>query len=337
MDISRLTIDEWADDQGRNHGQEEPFHRPAVLRVVDRHADGDLQLYGGYKGDQLVAMAPVVVSDRTVGRTITSPPPAMGIPHMGPVLLPRSPKRRSQEKLNQRFATGLLDALDVDDTRTLFRMVTSPAVRDSRPYAWRDLRTKPLYTYVVDLADRTPEDLESQFSRSLRRDIRNARESEELTVSIEGIDAARTVFEDVASRYAEQDESLGVTWPYVSDLAAALDERFQTYVARDADGSYLSGLILLYGDDRAFFWQGGTRTDHDAGSVNSLLHWHAMVDIIEDPPVDSVAAYDLMGANTERLCTYKGKFGAELVPYFVVESTGLPMRLAKKAFDLVSK
>jgi hypothetical protein len=40
-----------------------------------------------------------------------------------------------------------------------------------------------------------------------------------------------------------------------------------------------------------------------------------------------------MGANTERLCQYKSKFGADLVPYYVVESGGRTMDLAKKTYQ----
>lgn len=46
-----------------------------------------------------------------------------------------------------------------------------------------------------------------------------------------------------------------------------------------------------------------------------------------------MTAYDLMGANTERLCRYKSKFGAELVPYFAVETSSPGMKAAKRAYQ----
>jgi hypothetical protein len=124
-------------------------------------------------------------------------------------------------------------------------------------------------------------------------------------------------------------------WPYVRDLWRNLGDRAQTYVARDADGEYLSGITALYSNDMAYFWQGGARAVYEGTSVNSLVHWHIISDIVEDPPVESVTAYDLMGANTERLCRYKAKFGAELVPYYLVESSGTTMTAAKRAYQFV--
>jgi len=44
-----------------------------------------------------------------------------------------------------------------------------------------------------------------------------------------------------------------------------------------------------------------------------------------------------MGANTERICRYKSKFGAELVPYYTLESEGRGMDAAKAAYRLVSR
>ena len=60
-------------------------------------------------------------------------------------------------------------------------------------------------------------------------------------------------------------------------------------------------------------------------------------DVIDDPPMDSVTSYDLMGANTERLCRYKSKFGATLEPHYVVESTGRSMDVAKRAHSLLAR
>ncbi len=60
-----------------------------------------------------------------------------------------------------------------------------------------------------------------------------------------------------------------------------------------------------------------------------------LTDLLEDPPVDSVRRYDLSGANTRRLCEYKSGYGGRLVPYYRVESTGVPMAVAKRAYQLV--
>jgi len=122
----------------------------------------------------------------------------------------------------------------------------------------------------------------------------------------------------------------------VHDLVTALDGRCRVYVARDGDGEYLTGLIVLYSNDAAYYWEGGSRATYDDVSVNSLLHWAIIRDIVDDAALESVDRYDLVGANTRRLCRYKAKFSPSLVPYYIVESDSKAMDVAKTAYSWLS-
>ncbi|WP_435174381.1 lipid II:glycine glycyltransferase FemX [Halorussus sp. AFM4] len=361
MRVEQLELEEW--ESALPSDGFEAFHLPEALEVLDRHADAELQLFGGFKGQQPIALLPVFVQRRSVGTAVTSPPPSMGVPRLGPILMPTSPKRRKQEKVNNEFtetvlqqvgtdlgldrrlaaagvespmADRVLDTLDVDSRLTLFRMECNAAYGDPRPYAWGNLQVEPNFTYFLDVEGRSAEEVRKSFSKSLRRDIRDAEELD-VTVETEGVEGARAVYRATQRRYAEQDEPFSLTWSYVRDLFEALadDDRARAYVARDGDGEYLSGITVLYSNDHAYFWQGGAKAIYEGTAVNSLIHWRLIEDLIEDPPVESVTKYDLMGANTERLCRYKAKFGADLVPYYVVESPGAAMNVAKRAYKLV--
>ncbi|USZ68101.1 GNAT family N-acetyltransferase [Halorussus salilacus] len=359
MRVEQLELSEW--ESALPSDGFEVFHRPEALEVVDRHTDAEMKLFGGFKGQQPIALLPAFVQRKSVGTAVTSPPPGLGIPRLGPIVMPTSPKRRKQEKVNQEFtetvlaqvgtdlglderlaragvespmAESVLDRLDVDSRLTLFRMVCSPDYADPRPYAWGNLHVEPNFTYHLDLNGRDTGQVRKSFSKSLRREIRDA-EDLDVTVETEGVEGARDVFRATERRYAEQDEPFSQTWSYVRDLFDALGERARSYVARDADGEYLSGITVLYSDDAAYFWQGGAKAIYEGTAVNSRIHWRIIEDIVEDPPVESVDTYDLMGANTERLCRYKAKFGADLVPYYVVESSGPAMDVAKRAYQLV--
>ena len=359
MRVRQLELSEW--ESALPTDGFEAFHLPEALEVVERHSDAELKLFGGFKGEQPIALLPVFVTQRSVGTAVTSPPPGLGIPRLGPILMPASPKPRKQEKVNREFTESVLgqlgpdlgldrrlaaagvdspmaervvDTLDVDSRLTLFRMECNAAYGDPRPYAWGNLQVEPNFTYALDLEDRTTEDVRNSFSKSLRREIRDA-EDLDVTVETEGLEGAREVFRATEQRFAEQDEPFELTWPYVRDLFEALDDRARTYMVRDADGEYLSGITALYSNDCAYFWQGGAKAIHEGTAVNSLIHWRLIEDVVEDPPVESVTRYDLMGANTERLCRYKAKFGAKLVPYYVVESSGTAMAVAKRAYQLV--
>jgi hypothetical protein len=329
MRIEHLDETEWRralPDRGA-----EVFHRPEALAVLADHYPGELRLLGGFKGDQPVALLPAFVRERSVGRVVTSPPPSFGVPRLGPLLMPTSPKQRKRERVNRRFTEGALDALDVDASLTLFRMLCPASYDDPRPYAWNDLDVRPQFTYRVDAAQGT-EALMDGFSSSLRREIRDARDLD-VAVEREGIDGAMAIFESTVDYFEQQGEALGMPREYVRDLFEALDERARAYVVRGPDGEYLSGITVLYSGDAAYFWQGGVRADYEGTSVNSLVHWRIMADIATGEAPD-VTHYDLVGANTERLCEYKAKFGADVTPYYVVESGGTGMDLAKSVFRL---
>ncbi|WP_160132757.1 GNAT family N-acetyltransferase [Halococcus salsus] len=333
MRFERLDLDSW--ESGLPASGFEVFHTPDALDVLDRHAAGDRLLVGGYRGEQLVGMIPLFVRRVAGLRVVSSPPPGMAIPGLGPLVMPTSPKRRKREKVNREFTAGLLDAIEADDPRTLVRFIGHPAYPDPRPYRWEGLSVDPSFTYRLPLDERSSDEVLQSFSRSLRREIGSAEESAvEVETAEHTVEAAHEVYDDVAARYAEQDEHFGPSWAYVEDLVRSLDERCRVYVARE-DGVYEGGIIALYSNDAAYYWLGGARSGGNSG-VNSLLHWRLIEDIVADPPLGSVHEYDLVGANTEHLCRYKAKFGADLAPYYTIESGGAAMAAAKEGYQLVN-
>jgi hypothetical protein len=333
MRLEQVDIDEWGELLPRSGF--EIFHTPEALAVLDEHADASLRLYGVFKGQEAVGLFPAFVRSHRVGRTVTSPPPSMTVPRLGPLVMPASPKQRKRESVTWEAVDLFLEELDLDATRTLFHLQCPLAYEDPRPFQWSDLRVEQAFTYVLDLSETTPEAVRDGFSRDLRKELRQ-RDDADISVSIEGDDAAGLVYDDVAGRYAEQEETFPVERAFFRDIIEALGDRCRVYVARDATGEYLSGLVVLYSNDTASFWQGGVRASQDGISVNSVLHWAVISDMLSDEGPD-VSGYDLVGANTPRLCRYKSKFGADLVPYYTVESSGTQMSVAKRAYSLVNR
>ncbi len=332
MELRQLTLEEW-DDALPSTGIE-AFHTAAALSVLDDHTTSDLHLVGGYKGDRPVALLPVFVRSMGPGKLVTSPPPGMGVPRLGPILMPASPKQSKREKVFRSFADLVVEEFDLDSYTTLSKITCQPVFGDPRPYVWNDLSLQTKFTYLLDASNSDPEEIRNGASKSLRREIRDAT-ALGIEIRREGADAARRVFEQTRDRYSEQGRSYPLTWPYVRDLYNALDGMARVYVARSESGEFLTGVTVCYSPDAAYFWQGGGRTVHEGVAVNSLIHWEVLNDIAADPPTETVTAYDLYGANTERLCRYKSKFGAKLVPYYSLETDGYRMAVAERLYELV--
>lgn len=334
MNIEQIGFEEW-DEQLPASGFE-VFHLPEALSVMDDHVSGECRLYAARKGHETVGLLPLFVQDRRLGRIAVSPPPGYSIPRLGPLLMPNSPKRRKREQLNQRLVEGVLDDIDAEMSTTLFRMLAPLQYSDPRPLSWNDLDITPKFTYVVDTGTATElSELMGRFSGSLRNKMRRLPELD-LTIEDEGKDGAMRIYDDVLDRYREQDEQPPMTPEFVSDLLDALPGRYRAYVARDPDGSYLGGILVLYSNDLAYFWQGGVRNSYDGVSVNTLIHRRVLEEILTDPVLDSITGYDLVGANTPRLCEYKAKFCGELECYYIAETSGLGMKAVKRLYQTVS-
>lgn len=332
MNLQRLSLAEWQDalpDAGY-----EPFHETAVLSVLEDHIEAEVHLLGGFKGERPVALLPLFVKSFPVGKIVTSPLPGMGIPQLGPIMMPASPKQRKREKVSRTFVEQVVDTYDLEDFTTLFTMSCRPAFEDPRQYVWSGLALDTKFTYQIDVSGRDVDELSAAASKSLRREIRDA---DDLGIDVrqEGTDALKRVYVQTRERYAEQGKSFTLPWGYVRDLYEALDDRARVYVARSEDDEFQTGVTVFYSPGTAYFWQGGGRTVHDGVAVNSRIHWQIVEDLVEDPALESVTSYDMVGANTERLCQYKSKFGGELVPYYVLETSGYRMNVAKALYDLV--
>lgn len=333
MRLEELDFQEWG--QALPKEGFGPFHTPEALRVLDEHATGELHLFGGFKGQQPTGLLPVFVRERSPLRAIFSPPPGFGIRKIGPLLIPTSPKRRKQEKVSREFTEKVIDAMDLDSPFTFFYMSCEPSYSDPRAFGWAGFEIHPTFTYQIDLGPTADEILKS-FSKSLRREIRDG-EDADLSIRVGTTSDARKVHEATRNRYEEQGMEFDLSWDFMRDLFEALGERARVYVAESPDGGFLGGIVVLYSNDTAYFWKGGARRSYRNLSVNSLLHWRIIEDIVTDSSRDSVNRYDLYTANNERITRYKSKFNGELAVQYRVESSGVPMTVAKKAYQMTAR
>lgn len=332
MHIKTLTLSEW-DDALPTTG----FgwaHRPETLQVLDNYTTGELRLYGGFKGEQLIGLLPAVIRNELFAKAVISPPPGFGIPQMGPILMPTSPKQRKQEIVNREFTSAILDRVAAHDLLTLFGMSCSTEYADPRPYLWAGFDVETRFTYQLPLDATTPERLLQSFSREARRGIRDA-EDAGVTVTVQGVDGARDIYSAHKARRNEQGDNYPVSWEYIRDLVATLGDRIRVYVAETSNGEFASGITVVYSNDTGYSLQGGTRTDRQSGSANELLHWRIIEDILTDPALASIDRYDLGNANIESLAHYKSKYSAEPVPHYLIKS-GRLMDLAQKAYELIA-
>lgn len=324
IEVRRADEDDLAswDDHVDASPQGTVFHRLDWLGVIERHSGATLHPLVGYKGQEPVGVFPVFELSKGPVRTVFSPPPGQGVPNLGPALLNyRKLKQRKVEKLNRGFVDGCLDWIEREISPSYIRVLTPTDYHDPRPFHWREFDVTPRYTYEIDVSA-PPEEVLDRFASTPRRNIR--KQNGRCSVRRAEADGAEFVIQQVRDRYEAQGESFSIGPEYVRDLHRSLpDDLLRVYIG-EVDSEPASGIIAPVDDDTVYFWQGGVRTDVDL-PVNDCIHW----EIISDAGERGREQYDLVGANTPRICKYKAKFNPELASYYELEK-------GTRLMDLVS-
>ncbi|KAB1185099.1 MULTISPECIES: GNAT family N-acetyltransferase [Haloferax] len=321
--FDRSRRDEW-DRYVERSGDASIFHQYRALELQAKHSNSTLHPLVGFKNEQAIGLYPVFEIRKGPVKTAFSPPPNLGVPYLGPVLLGGSGiKQRKLERRRNQFIEGCTNWVNnnIDPTYTHVRV--GDYYTDMRIFQWGGCTVTPKYTYNVDL-DRSEEDLLLSFSRSARRNIRDG-EDVASNISIGGREDLEAILALVEDRYDEQDLAFDIPSAFVRGLYDELpDGQVQPYVFK-TDGEFVSGIIVLNYGKTTYRWLGGARPKGDYRvDVNDLLDWRIMCDAKDAGRV----RYDLVGANNRRLNRYKGKYNPELVTFYQIEHGPLPIRAA---------
>jgi hypothetical protein len=314
IDIRRAEgsdIEGWNDYVSRSP-QGTVFHQYAALEVLADHAGATVHPLMGFKGQEPVGVFPAFETSKGPIRMIFSPPPDLRVSYLGPAMLNMAKlKQRKRDRRCKRFIGGCLDWLFEVVSPRYAHVRVSGGHDDLRPFKWNGWTVEPSYTYVVDL-DTDAESLIKRFSSDGRSNVRNADE-DSYTIEIGSQPEITQIVEQVRNRYESQGIFFGLTTEFVTDLYEALSEgSLKPYTLR-VDGDFVGGMLVLDTGETVSRWQGGVRTDVDTDlPVNDLLDWRVMVDGIEN----GRSAYDLVGAEDERINEYKAKFNPELQTFY---------------------
>ena len=302
------SLESW-DDHLESSPQATPFHQAAGLRLLENHSGSTLHPLVGYKGEQPIGILPVFEHQRGPFTMVDSPPKGCEVYYLGPAMFEVDQlKQRKFDRRNRQFINSALDWLDehIGPDQTHIRTVDQ--YHDHRPFKDRGYDVSPYYTYVVDLTQDW-DSLVMQFSSDARSNVRNADESS-YTIDRGSVDDAKTIIGQVADRHAEQGKAYYITEDFVETLLSTFPEGQVIPHTVRIDDEVVGGMITLEYGETIYRWQGGAKPDVGL-PVNDLLDAH----IIQDAMERGLSRYDLVGANTPRLCRYKAKFAPDLRVY----------------------
>jgi len=330
IDIEEVDREPW-----NRHVERSPLagtlHRYEALATLADHAGADLTTLAGYKGQEPVGVFPVFAIRKWPVTAVVSPPPSQHVPYLGPALLNMDKlKQRKAERRQRRFLEGAVDAIDRIYDPMYVHLRTVPDYPDLRPLMWNGFDVTPRHTYVVDL-ERDREDLLASFSSDARSNVRNT-DPDAYDITEAGRGSVASIIEQVRERFAAQDVPFDLTAALVEGLYDSLPEgSVRPYVCH-VDGAFAGGILALDDGQRVARWQGGVKVDGVDLPVNDLLDWRVMADALERDR-DS---YDLVGADTSRISSYKAKFAPDLRRFHALERGSTAVSLFVRGYRALS-
>ena len=283
------------------------FHTWEWLKIVEKHVNMRLYPIIGTRGTTVVGIYPIFLHKRLL-RSVFSPPPWVAVPYLGPVILEYEKlKQDKKESIFIEFQRSVDDFIREEMKAHYSLIKTAPGIIDARPFKWNGYMVEPIYNYVIDLR-KGADFVFNQFKRNLRNDISRA-EKRRVTVEEGSKDELERIYEMVKQRYKEQKRGVSTSKGYLLDLYNSLyPKNMKIFIAKHK-GELVGGLINIYYESKILNWMGNVKANIGGGvSPNDLLHW----EVIKWATEHGLKYYELVGANTERLCHYKSKYNPSL-------------------------
>ena len=306
IDIKISDEREWKKLEGNpQHGT--IFHTWEWLKIVEKHANMRLYPIIGMRGSNIIGIYPLFLHRNFILRAVFSPPPWVAVPYLGPVILEY--EKLKQDKRESVFIAfqRKVDEFIREEMKAHYSFIkTAPGILDARPLKWNGYIVEPIYNYVIDLR-KGADSVFNQFKRNLRNDISRA-EKRGILVEEGSKEELEWIYDVVERRYKEQDRAVSISKGYLLDLYNSFyPQNMKIFVAKH-NGELVGGLVNIYYGDKILNWIGNVKTNIRGVSPNDLLHW----EVIKWATKHGLKYYELVGANTERLCHYKSKYNPSL-------------------------
>jgi hypothetical protein len=303
------------------------FHKLNWLRAAEKHTKCKLYPLIGYEGREVVSLFPIFYKKRAFVKMSFSPPPKCAIPYMGPVFRYLSDRQTSIEKLHDNIINKTLCFLNNDLGSDYILIKTQTNLLDIRPFLWESLEAHPNYTYMVPI-ETSVDSLFEGLSNEMRVHIRRAEKNRQLEVKEGDISDFKALIRMTTERYQEQGKSFGPSSEYLMKLYESFPDNIDV-INLILDGQIVGGLILIKYRDVVAHWLAGITPVKRVRGANELLHWWAIKKYKEE----GYKYYELMGANTKHLCSFKAKFNPNVNVYFRLTKKNHKSRIAESVYN----
>ena len=308
------------------------FHKWEWLKIAEKHSGSRLYPLIGLEGDEPVGIFPLFHLRKWLLSMVFSPPFGCAVPTLGPIIMDYDKiKQHKLEHTYREFQKQVDDFMHKELHPNYVSIITSPGLLDARPFMWSDYQVTPSYTYKIDLTS-GEEGVWAGFQKKLRSDIKRT-EKKGLYVKEGTVTDVQYLYDSLQKRYEAQDRGLSVSREYIQDLFNEFgSENLRIFTAVN-DGQTVGAILLLNYKGTSSVWLGVSKSDLAGLPTNDMIQWEA----IKWSMQNGFRTFELMGANTPRLCEFKSKYSPHLEVYFNVKKAGILGNLAEKTYRKLYK
>jgi hypothetical protein len=196
------------------------------------------------------------------------------------------------------------------------------------PLHWNAISYTVRYTYIIKTLA-SLESIEANFDSNIRKDLNKGRknlvieESDQIDIS-KFVEIHRMVFERNNIKYPYSEDFLLTFFNFLKE-----NNVFKVLTAKDADGNIHSQVILVDDFNRIQYVFGATDTQFRGSGSNTLLLYKG-IEIAKAKGKE----FNFYGSMTRSIERYFRSFGAEMTPYFAIESMSKKYRVYNKVRTL---
>ena len=288
------------------------FHTWKWLKIMEKHSTKMIfgkrcksKLYPVIilDGNTSIALFPLFYY-KNILKIVSSPPSAVEDYYLGPLSI--FDHNMKQSKKEHRLITVIKEIDKYIDSElhsnfTLFH--SAPGLVDSRPFKWAGYEVEPRHTYVLRL--NSIENIWNNFSQSLRREIKKAKE-ENIVVSEGSKEELIHIYNLLKERnriHAPKEFILDIFNHFYSD-------NLRIFIAEKND-ELLSGIVTTCFNEKVSFWIGAPKFSINGINPNGMIFYESMKWALEN----GYKYYEIIGADDPPLYPFKSKFNGELVNY----------------------
>lgn len=307
------------------------YHTWEWLKIMEKNSASHLfpLVFFDKSDNKPFGAIPLFLKEKLGLKMLFSPPPGTAVT-LGPVLAEKGYKQHKFEMANLDFQARINEFIDKLKASYIF-IQTSPGLMDVRPFSWSNYAVSPCYTYTVDLS--VDEDkIWSNLTSDIRGDIKSA-QKKGIVVKEQSEGVVDYLFESTNLRYSENHLHMTLRKDYLREIFKKFGQSsIKTFVAYFEEEPVTATACVIY-RDTVSSWFGTSRPVMKGIDANKLLYW----DVILWAKRNNYRYFEIEGANTRHLCTFKSVFDPSLSIYFEIKRMNLWGFLAEKAYFQLKK